>query len=142
MLLSPVGPLPLKRHSFRFFPCTTGNVTNFVRLETLAYAFCENPAKWSRRAHHLIAVRVAALIFSLHMSPFAYMETGNESLDRGAPQPGGPPVVKQLSFRCISMHHRVRDGGRIPLTASAYAAATGSLRTYKCQARGRSQKPK
>ena len=27
-------------------------------------------------------------------SPFARTETGHESLDRGAPQPGGPPVLK------------------------------------------------
>ena len=30
----------------------------------------------------------------LSRSLFARMETGNESLDRGAPQPGGPPVLK------------------------------------------------
>ena len=45
----------------------------------------------------------------LSRSLFARMETGNESLDRGAPQPGGPPVVKAA---LVPLHFHVPPGKR------------------------------
>ena len=58
----------------------------------------------------------------LSRSLFARMETGNESLDRGAPQPGGPPVVKAA---LVPLHFHVPPGKR--KESSWQVEATGSL---------------
>ena len=58
----------------------------------------------------------------LSRSPFARTETGHESLDRGAPQPGGPPVLKAA---LVPLHFHAPPGKR--KENSWQVEATGSL---------------
>ena len=62
----------------------------------------------------------------LSRSPFARTETGHESLDRGAPQPGGPPVVKAA---LVPLHFHAPPGKR--REKSWRVEATGSLHVPK-----------